>query len=533
MKDPGEVFEFTSEADKLLKEYLTEIQNYLTVGQASRRTKKEIMEEFQEHILQAYWKETGSTSVQVEPLHELLATMGDPQEIASEYLIDRTGSGQAAVRRSSEAISSSSRQKLLERHIEVTTILLNLVLPFVAAIGIYFLLIALFSRLAGYWVLLFVISDILLVIPLTWYQFRWKRSKDLRKWRVATPRRMQIYLIAAIILLILGALLLPSLRGTSSLHTRHYTEVHEDGPPVIENSPTIEGRWKTDWHGSVYAPSYQIYYYEFYINEQFLFLATLLQLFLAFLFLLAAFKTSLQWQQADVRMVFLDVKPAIHIDGTGVIRIQTQNFNPITFPQVQLEIQDQSPGLQTAIEPSSRSAFGQHDTIIWLIWFVPKIAGTLVFGRIVLRLGDRLTVSSPKYSLLVHEQPGFPTFRGAPSKSDAIIDSYLTLDLFGICGICRQSFQNPELVSFCAACGALFHHHHLQEWLKGHDVCPNCTKPIKVPEKERVYEQLISERLEQLENECQRLRILLESSEPLKESTNISAISLTSRSEQE
>jgi uncharacterized membrane protein len=503
------------------------------VEQASRRTKKEITEEFREHILQAYWKETGSKSVKVASLHELLKTMGDPHEIASEYLVDRKGSGQAAVRRSNGAISSPSRLKSSGRHIEVTTILFNLVLPLVAVIGIYILLITLFSRLGDFWVVFFAISDILLVIPLAWYQFRWKHRKDLRKWRIATPRRMQIYLLAGIALLILGAMLLPSLRGTSSLHTRYYTEVHDGGPPGIENSPTLEGRWKGEQVGSVYAPSDRIYYYEFYINEQFLFLAALTQLFFVALFLLAAFKTSIQWQQADVRMVPLDVKPAIHIDDTGVIRIQTQNYNPITFPQVQMEIQDQSPGLQTTIEPSSRSAFGQHDIISWLIWFTPKIAGTLVFGRIVLRLGDSLTVSSPKYSLLVHEHPGFPAFRRASSTSDPVIGSPVSLDLFGECGICRQSFQNAELVSFCAACGSLFHHHHLQEWLKGHDVCPNCTKPIRVPEKERNYEQLISGRLKQLESECQRLRILLESSEPPKESTNLSAISLTSRSEQE
>ncbi|MHA2500230.1 MAG: hypothetical protein ACXAEL_11740, partial [Candidatus Hodarchaeales archaeon] len=65
MKTEEEVFEFTSEAEKLLKEYLTEIQKQLTVKQASRRTKKEITEEFREHILQAYWKETGSKSVKV------------------------------------------------------------------------------------------------------------------------------------------------------------------------------------------------------------------------------------------------------------------------------------------------------------------------------------------------------------------------------------------------------------------------------------------------------------------------------------
>jgi hypothetical protein len=531
MKDPAEVFEFTSEAEKLLGEYLTEIQNQLTMEQASRRTKKEITEEFREHILQAYWKETASKSVKVAPLHELLTTMGDPHEIASEYLIDRRSSGQAAPRLSSGVISSPSRQKPSGRHIEVTTILFNLVLPLVAAIGIYFLLITLFSRLTDFWVVFFVISDILLVVPLAWYQFRWKHSKDLRKWRIATPRRMQIYLIAGIVLLILGALLLPSLRGTSKLYSRHYME-RNDVHPGIDNSPTLEGGWRgeEDYEGDW---TDRIYYYEFYINEQFLSLAYLMQVFFVALFLLAAFKTSIQWQQADVRMVLLDVKPAIHIDDTGVIRIQTQNYNPITFSQVQLEVQDQSPGFQIAIEPSSRSAFGQHDTISWLIWFTPKLAGTLIFGRIVLRLGDSLTVSSPKYSLLVHEQPGFPAFRGAPSKSDPVIISPVALDLLGVCGICRQSFQNPELVSFCAACGALFHHHHLQEWLKGHDVCPNCTTPIRVPEKERNYKQLVSERLEQLESECQRLRILLERSEPLKESTNLSAISLTSRSDQE
>jgi uncharacterized membrane protein len=508
MKDTGEVFEFTSEAEKLLIEYLTEIQKQLTVEQASRRTKKEITEEFREHILQAYGKKTGSKSVKVDLLHEILNTMGDPREIASEYLVDRRGSGQAAPRLSSGAISSSSRQKSLGRHIEVTKILFNLVLPLIVVIGIYCLLIALFSRLKDFWVIFFAISDILLVIPLAWYHFRWKHSKDLRKWRIATPRRIQIYLIAGIALLILGAMLLPSLRGTSKLHSRYYTEINEVHPS-IENSPTLEGHWRT--RSDVYEDGYfgHIFYYEFYIKEQFLYLAYLMQLFFAVLFLLAAFRTSIQWQQADVRMNLLDVKPPIHIDDTGVIKIQTKNYNPITFPQVQLEVQDQSPGFQTTIEPSSRSAFGQQDAVGWLIWFTPKIAGNLVFGRIVLRLGDRLTVSSPRYSLLVQEHPSLPDSRGLSSQPEGGNSFPRIPDLTASCGICRQFFNSADRVASCSLCGSVFHLPHLQEWLKGHNTCPNCSRQARVSKLDRPYGTLVLERLEHLESELQHLRSLL------------------------
>ncbi|MHA2496228.1 MAG: RING finger domain-containing protein, partial [Candidatus Hodarchaeales archaeon] len=499
MKNTAEVFEFTSEAEKLLSEYLAEIQNQLTVERASPRETKEITEEFREHILQAYWKETGSKSVTVKPLHELLTTMGDPHEIASEYLVDRSSTGQGAVRRSSGGISSYlfiSKHKSLGKYMVASPTFFYFVLPLIMVIGIYFLLILLFSHLQDLWIVLFVISDILLVIPLVWYHFRWKPVEGLRKWRIATPRRMQIYLIAGIILLILSAMLLPSLRGRSGRYQDYYAEDHE-APPGFNRDLTLEGSWTSE--------NWDDYYYEFYINSQFLILAYLMQLFFVGLFLLAAFRAPIQWQQADVRMILLDVKPPIHIDDTGVIKIQTKNYNPVTFPQVILEVQDQSPGFQTAIEPSSRSAFGQQDTVGWLIWFTPKLAGNLAFGRIVLRLGDSLTVSSPRYSLLVQEQPSFLDSRGVSSQPEIGSGFPRTPDLTASCGVCRQPFNSTDRVASCSLCGSVFHLPHLQEWFKGHNTCPNCSRQANVSELDRTYGTLVLERLEQLESELRHL----------------------------
>ncbi|MHA2233619.1 MAG: HAAS signaling domain-containing protein [Candidatus Hodarchaeales archaeon] len=497
MRDRENLPQFTSEAENLLQEYLAEIQKALLRGQTSQNETKEIIEELREHILQAYWKETSSKSVKVEPLHEILKTMGDPHEIASEYLVDRGATDPRAIRPSSGDIPSHRKLSSLKSYIPRKSAFFILVLPLIAAIGVYFLLILLFDRLKHLWVVFFAVSDFLLVIPLIWYQFKWKYSKSLGKWRITTPRKMRIYLIAGIVLLILSAMLLPSLRGRSDPHSRWYASAYDD-PLNIDYNPTLDGGWTSE--------NWDDYYYEYYISSQFLVLASWLTLFLVAIFLFTAFRAPIQWKQADIRMKLHEVKPPIHVDDTGVIKIQTRNYNPITFPQLQIEIQDQSPGFQTTIEPSSRTAFGPQDTVSWLIWFTPKVAGNLDFGRIVFRLGGSLTVSSPKYSLVVRGRESFRDSRQSPSQSEIFSDFPQTPDLTASCGICRQSFNPTDRVASCLLCGSLFHLLHLQEWLKGHDTCPNCSMQIKVSELDRTYGTLILERLEHLEHEFRHLR---------------------------
>jgi len=61
-------------------------------------------------------------------------------------------------------------------------------------------------------------------------------------------------------------------------------------------------------------------------------------------------------------------------------------------------------------------------------------------------------------------------------------------------------------VSFCDLCGSLFHQAHLQEWLKGHQTCPNCRRAISISESDSIYADLVFERLDQLETEIGSLR---------------------------
>lgn len=494
MKNKNERFQFTSEAEKLLNEYLAEIQNALTIRHASPRERKEIIEEVREHILQAYWKEVGSKSVKVEPLHEILETMGNPGEIASEYLVDRRNPSQTAIHSLTKAKSPSSKENLQETPVKVSDNIIYLILILFAVFCINLVLIGTFSDLKDQWVFFIAISDIFLLIPLIWFQFRWKRAESLEKWKITTPRVMQGYFAVGICFLALGSIVLPLLRGRA----RPYQY------DAINNALTLDGFVVNNESGSDYV--------EFFIRPEFIVLASLIQVFLVLLFLLATLKAPIQWKQADVQMVLLAVTLPTHIEDSGIIKIRTKNHNPIMFPQVQMEILDQSPGFQTIIEPSNRTAFGQGDTVNWLIRFTPKIAGNIIFGRIVLRLGDSLTVSSPRYSLLVQERAKLSRYRRAPSPSEDAHDSAQSLDLASGCGICRQPCAPTDRVASCSRCGSLFHLSHLQEWLKGHNTCPNCSRQIEVSPLDTTYGTLVIERLEHLENELHRLRTFLDDS---------------------
>ena len=197
------------------------------------------------------------------------------------------------------------------------------------------------------------------------------------------------------------------------------------------------------------------------------------------------------------------------IGDIGLITINTTSHLPITFSEVKMEVLDQSPNLQVTIEPTVRTGFAPKDTANWFIKFKPKTEGILVFGRIVLHLDDKLKVFSPHYRFEMKEQVSKLSDGSFTSKPKIVSDFPDNLDLLASCGICKQSYNASDRVSFCDLCGSLFHQVHLQEWLKGHQTCPNCRQTIRISESDNTYEQLVIKRLKRLESEIQTLKSIL------------------------
>ncbi|MFX0113736.1 MAG: RING finger protein, partial [Candidatus Hodarchaeota archaeon] len=239
---------------------------------------------------------------------------------------------------------------------------------------------------------------------------------------------------------------------------------------------------------------------------------------LAISFLIILSRTPIHWKQFGVKIDLLEVYLPERVGDLGFITARTTNRNPIGVSQIQMKVLDPSPHLQITIEPSNRTFLGPGDTISWFIQFIPKATGMMDFGRIALRLADNLVISSRMYYLRVQEKPSFSQTPITPSQPEIIDDISMILDPSGKCGICRQNFHASDFLSFCRFCGSLFHRSHLQEWLKNHQTCPNCTRPIKVSEEEKNYLQIVLGRLKKLEDESKRLRNLLErSEEPIKD----------------
>ncbi|MFX0114162.1 MAG: RING finger domain-containing protein [Candidatus Hodarchaeota archaeon] len=529
MRTGNEEFQLTLEAEKLLANYIGEVWKALIDGQSSPTEAREITEELNEHILQAYWKETGLRLVEADPLLEILKTMGDSREVASEYLIDRKDAHPIAPRDKGTHTSISSRIGRLKSSLPKYSVLLYLILPLIVVIGIYLSLLSFFPRLKDLWFVLLAIADIILLIPLLWYQIRWKASQDLGKWWVMKPHRMRYYLIIASILVVLGGVILPFLRGSGDYR---YNENYEALPNYEEslpwgNSLTLDGSIDRYYFQ---GDSWGSYHATYWIDSSFIILANLVQLFLVILFLVAAVRVPIHWKQFGVRVDLLDVSLPEQVYDTGLISIRTINYNPIDIPLVQMKILGQSPNIQTTIEPSVRTTFGSKDSATWFIQFNPQTAGTLKFGSIVVQISDNLTISSHLYHLRVEEGVNISNDSRISFKPDISSDFPLTLDLLGDCGICRQSFQASDLASFCLHCGSVFHSSHIREWLKSHETCPSCTKPIQISREDRNYSELVLQHLKQLEDECRRLKTRLESFENSpKETIDISTNDLNGR----
>ncbi|MFX0113735.1 MAG: RING finger protein [Candidatus Hodarchaeota archaeon] len=521
MKNRNEVFQLTSEAKKLLKEYLAEIQSNLAVGHASPTEGREITEEVREHILQAYWKETGSKSVKMEPLHEVLNVMGDPHEVASEYLIDRRETPPTRILSSKKTRSSSLLLTSLEAYVPKQATFLYLAAPLLIVIGIYILLLDQFPRLRDLWLVLLVLGDIVLLIPLIWYQFGWKATEDLSKWRVLTPRKIRTYLFVGFVLLLLGGVILPWPHG--KMYSSDPDDYQDDRNLIGHETLTLDGNWVHDEDND---PEY---YFEYYIDLRFIILANLMQFCLAILFLIAGSKAPDRWKEANVQITLLDVEPPVQVDDNGFIRVQTMNCSQRSFPNAQMEILGHSPELELAIKPSAPMTFEPNEIINWFIWLTPRIAGKLNFGNIVLQLDEKLAIVSPSYYFNIKGRTILSEYQGTPrsgivapksvsSRENDDNDLKSLPNLLTSCGICKQPYNPSDLVEFCASCGSLFHLEHLQEWLKGHENCPNCARKVQFSDLGKSYSFMVLQRLKQLENESQRLRTLFERfEEPPKE----------------
>ncbi|MFX0125461.1 MAG: RING finger domain-containing protein [Candidatus Hodarchaeota archaeon] len=495
MKNKEKDLKFSSKSKKLINAYLKEIQKTLEDAQASQATIKEITEELKDHILQAYWKETESNSIRAQELQEILDAMGNPREIASEYLLDR----QDVAKKSSKP--SSEREKLPPPR--YTTRPPGkpgalLVLPIIIVIPMYIIMIASFSGVGDGWILFLGISDLILLTPWIWYFFGWKKSENLAKFSVISPKRMQLYFIVSGALAFLGGVILPFLRG----------EGWSYDSPLSDDITLAESPGYYDWGD---------YYTEYWIDSWAIILANLIQLSLLILFLVAAWKAPISWKQLEVQFDLVDVKLPIDINETGELVVCTTNFSSETFTEVCIEVMGHSSNLQIVIKPSVRSVFAPKDRLTWFIHFTPKAMGMLVFGRIILQLAEKVYSYSPRYHFHARVRTRKAELGNEPSLQKTISDSSsffpAYVDLISSCRICKQSFSPSDPVMFCTLCGSLFHKTHLQEWLKGHNSCPNCTKGIKVSELEFSYIQLFREHLKQLENESQRLRTVLNSLE--------------------
>ncbi|MFX0114161.1 MAG: hypothetical protein ACFFB3_06410, partial [Candidatus Hodarchaeota archaeon] len=271
MKEGIKEFQFDSKAEEILATFLGKIWKALTDVRVAPEEARGITGELQEHILQAYWKETDSNIVKEASLKEILVAMGDPREIASEYLLDwrdaeekgtRTAANQT-IRLNSGIMTSSSQQtrprfffSSLDDFLRQRANFLLLTLPLALVISLYGILLLSFSLLKDAWIALIVLSDTILLIPLFWYQFRWKQSSELNKLSSTSPRRFRSYFIAVILLLIVGGLILPFLRVEGVLY-------RSNNPPYW-GKLTLEG--DREWLGGGF------YRYEYWIEERFIIL---------------------------------------------------------------------------------------------------------------------------------------------------------------------------------------------------------------------------------------------------------------------
>ncbi len=486
MKNKEKNFKFSSKSKKLINAYLKEIQKVLTNAQASQAIIEEITEELRDHILQAYWKETEASSVRAKELQEILEAMGNPREVAAEYLLDRQDLTKQSAKPSPKKGKSPPSRRDTQPQGKPGALL---ALPIIIVIIIYVIMVVSFSHSGHNWPFFLGIADLTLLIPLIWYFLGWKKSKNLDKWRTLSPRRMQVYFIVSGVLVVHGGIILPFLRG----------KFRGNQSPLVQDTLTLSGIY--------YLRSFNT---EFWIKSRIVILANVIQLSLVVLFLVAIWKAPISWKQLDIRFDLLDVKLPNNINETGELVVRTTNFSAMTFAQVRMEILEQTAAVQTSIDPATRSIFGAKDAVTWSIYFTPKIVGPLFLGRIALKLDEKQYGYSPRYC--------FNAWKKAKALRPNVVASSLktgdnhplTLDFTGCCGICEQSFAPSDLTQFCTSCGSLFHQTHLQEWLKGHNKCPNCAKVINVSTSEYTYIQLIFEQLKRLENESESLKTILD-----------------------